>query len=144
MAWQHYSNFIGMEVSPYEYFLAGIYYCDGFLMPGIYFGLPGFPSLVGQLTPSDCDWTILAPSGSTAYQVRITYLDLPGNSSDCTSHSLTVHDGLNQNSRQLAKLCGDICEEQVFQLSGKFAFVKVHMATKGAFRGIQAVVEEVA
>ena len=96
---------------------------------------------MGQSTPQDCDWTIIAPSGNN-YQVRITYFDLPA-SSGCSSHSLTVHDGLNQNARQLAKLCGDICEEQVFQLSGKFAFVKVHMDSKGAFRGIQAIVEQV-
>ena len=98
---------------------------------------------MGQSTPSDCDWTILAPSGSTSYQVRITYFDLP-ESTSCTSHSLIIYDGLNEYSRQLAKLCGNICEEQVVQLSGKFAFVKVHMETKGAFRGIQAIVEEAA
>ena len=128
----------------YIVFLAGSYDCNRFLSSGTYFGLPGFPSLVGQSTPSECDWKIVAPSNNNnQYQIRIAYFDLPA-SSDCTSHSLTIHDGLNENSRQLAKLCGDICEEQVFQLSGNFAFVKVHMDTKGAFRGVQAVVEEVA
>ena len=111
--------------------------------PGTYFGLPGFPSLVSQLTPSECDWTIIAPPGPTLYQVRVTYLDLP-ESSDCATHSLTVYDGPNQNFEQLAKFCSNICEEQVVQISGKFAFVKVHMDTKGAFRGIQAIMEEVA
>jgi hypothetical protein len=122
---------------------AGTYYCNSFLSPGTYFGLPGFPSIVGQSTPSECDWTAIAPRGDAVYQIRVTYMDLP-ESTDCTSHSLTIYDGLEQSREQLAKLCGDICEEQIFQLSGKFAFVKLHMDTKGAFRGIRAIMEEVA
>ena len=113
------------------------------MLSDTYFGLPGFPSLVNQSTPLECDWTIIAPDGPTSYQVRVIYLDLP-ESSDCATHYLTIYDGLNQSYEQLAKLCGNICEEQVFQLSGKFAFVKIHMDTRGAFRGIQAIVEEVA
>ena len=118
-------------------------YCDSYMVIGTYFGLPGFPSPVGQSTPSDCDFTIISAAGNTKYQVRITYFDLPA-SSDCSSHSLTIYDGLNESHTQLAKLCGDICQEQVFQLSGGFAFIKVHMATRpGTFRGFQAIVEEV-
>ena len=126
----------------YKIFLAGVYFCNSFMLPGNYFGLPGFPSLVGQSTPLECDWTIVAPDGPTSYQVRVTYLDLP-ESSDCATHYLTIYDGLNQSYEQLAKLCSNFCEEQVFQLSGRFAFIKVHMDTRGAFRGIQAMVEEV-
>lgn len=112
------------------------------MLTGTYFGLPGFPSFVGQSSPSECDWTIVSAAGNTNYQLRITFFDLPA-SSDCSSHSLTIYDGLNESSQQLAKLCGDICEEQVFRLSGDFAFVKVHMATRpGTFRGFQAIVEE--
>ena len=96
---------------------------------------------MAQSIPSDCDWRIIAP-GRNSFQVRITYFDLPG-SNDCTSHSLIIHDGLDQRADQLAKLCGDICEEQVYQLSGQFVLIKVHMATKGSFRGFQAIVEEV-
>ena len=118
------------------------YRCNIFLNPGTYFGLPEFPSFVGQSTPQDCDWTIIAPPGNQNYQLRVTYFDLPA-SSGCSSHSLTIHDGLSERAMQIAKLCGDICEEQVFQLSGRFAFVKVHMDSNGEFRGIQAIMEKV-
>ena len=96
---------------------------------------------MAQSVPSDCDWRIIGYTNKN-YQVRITYFDLP-RSNDCTSHSLTIYDGLLQTADQLAKLCGDICEEQVFRLSEQFALFKVHMDTKGAFRGFQAIVEEV-
>ena len=75
------------------------------------------------------------------FQVRINYFDLPV-STGCSSHSLTVYDGLSDFAPQLAKLCGNICGKQIIPLSGHFAHIKLHIDSIGAFRGFQAVVEE--
>lgn len=93
-------------------------------------------------TPRDCDWTILARSGSQ-YQIRFTYFDLPV-SSGCSTNSLTIYDGLTETSLQLAKLCGDICQQRTVQLNGQFTHVKMHIgSSNSAFRGFQAIVERI-
>ena len=109
-------------------------------MPSLKFGPPGFPSFVSPSVPQDCQWTLFAPSDG--HQIRIDYFDLPA-STDCTSHSLTIYDGLNDQAPQLAKLCGNICGEQVIRMNGRFAFVRLHIESPTAFRGFQAIIEEI-
>ena len=121
--------------------VVGGYQCNSFVTLGVYVGLPGFPSLVSTSTPQDCHWTLVAPHEDSVFQVRINYFDLPV-STGCSSHSLTVYDGLSDSSPQLAKLCGNICGKQLIPLSKRFAYIKLHIDSIGAFRGFQAVIEE--
>lgn len=113
---------------------ADVYSCaDNFVPLDRFFG----PNSVDISTLHDCEWRIIAPSGS--YQMRITYLDLP-TSVNCSTHSLTVYGGLHGiPTKQIAKLCGQICEEQVITLDEQFAYVKLHLDTFGSFRGFQAI-----
>lgn len=125
--------------------VAGEYRCNAYLGRDTFFGLPGFPNPVDSSTPRDCEWRIITPLSSRNYQLRITYLDLPA-SANCSTHSLTVYNGLfGISTKQKAKLCGQICEEQVIPLDEQFTYVKLHLdsLTVGSFTGVQAIMEEV-
>lgn len=115
-----------------------MYQCDAFILYDNYFGIPGFPNLVNASTPVDCDWTLIALDSG---RLRITYFDLPS-STDCSTHSLTIYDGVNDSADQMVKLCGEICEERIIPLNGQFMFLKFHMESVGAFRGFQAILED--
>ena len=120
------------------YFHAGIYNCNSFILYNNYFGLPGFPQLIDSSTPLDCDWTVIAVDGG---RLRITYFDIPS-STDCSSQSLTIYEGLTDAGNQIDKLCGDICEEKIIPLNTVFTHLKFRMESSGAYRGFQAVVEQ--
>lgn len=70
---------------------------------------PGYP--LAYLPSLECDWLIKATNGNTLL-LTITSLELE-DSEDCSSDSLTIHDGRSSSGKLLDKVCGTVTTKTI-------------------------------